>query len=160
MTNVHSEKGFSIIEILILTMIISVVTLMVVLSIQVYTNMSRQNASNIQTAILFEETAEVIQLLRDDSWDSNIAVLDLDTDYYLHWDGSNYSATSTPIITAGKYERTFSLSEIERDGNDTIVTSGSVDANTLLVNITVRWDDKGEAESRTTQSLIHNVYEN
>ena len=160
MRNDSSQKGFSIIEILIATMIISVVTLMVVLSIQIYTGMSRKTASNIQTAILFEEAGEVLQLFRDKGWNSNIATLNLNTDYYIYWDGTNYSATSTQVITAGNYERTFSLSEIERDGNDTIATSGTVDTNSLLVSIKVEWINKGELESKSTQMLIHNAYEN
>jgi prepilin-type N-terminal cleavage/methylation domain-containing protein len=160
MKDFSSEKGFSIIEILISSVIISTVTLMVILSVQLYINISRQNRSNIQSAILFEETSEVIQMFRDESWENEIASLNLDTEYHLDWDGSQYIATSTPILIDDKFERTFSLSEVERDINDTIVESGNVDSDTFLVTITVSWDEEGETESEVAEMLIHNSYSN
>jgi hypothetical protein len=45
--------------------------------------LSIRNSKEIQTAILIEETAEVIQIFRDSGWDSYIKNLSNGIKYYL-----------------------------------------------------------------------------
>lgn len=154
-----TDKGFSIIEILIAAAIISSVGIMSILSVQLYLRMSVRNSTNMQAALLFEETSEIILFLRDESWEDNIETLDLDTDYYLDWNGTSHITTTTEI-QSNNLTRSFSLSEVLRDSDDKISETGNVDPDTLLVNINVSWEEKGEPKSLTSQMLIHNTYDN
>lgn len=155
-----NKKGFSIIEIVIASAIITTAGMFIIISIQAYINVSSKNSKLIQTALLFEETAEVLQYMRDTSWSSNIENLNLNTDYYLHWNGSSYSVTSTPNLYQNLYTRKFELNSIERDAGDNITTSGTNDPDTLKAIIKVSWPDKSTTTEKQTEILIHNVYDN
>ncbi len=119
-----------------------------------------KNSHNVQTALLFEETSEALQFMRDQSWSANISPLEKETPYYLHWNGENFVSTSTAILHQNLYARTFKLYEVKRDANDVISDSGSIDPNTLLASITVSWTEGENTVTRTTEMLIHNTYEN
>ena len=160
MKDLSSQKGFSIIEIIIAAVIISTVSLVIILSIQLYADISRKNQNNIQTGLLFEETAEVLQFLRDKSWTDNIETLETGTPYYLNWDGVEYTATTSQNFVNNSYERFFILESIERNSSDQISSSGTSDENTLLANISVASYGKDGSETLTTQTLIHNAYDN
>ena len=119
-----------------------------------------KNSRNVQTALLFEETAEALQFMRDQSWSTNIASLAKETPYYLVWNGNIFVSTTTTTLHHNIYSRTFTLYEVKRDGSDAISDSGSIDPDTLRATISVSWLDGDNTESRTTDTLIHNTYEN
>jgi Tfp pilus assembly protein PilV len=159
MKNISLQKGFSVIEILISASIITSIGIMIVLSFQLYTKISFRNNQNMQAALLFEETSEVIQFMRDQSWSNNIQNLDLDTEYFLNWNGTEYETTTEPSLING-FTRNFILSQVERDFNNNISNNGTLDPNTLLVNINVGWSERDSNNNLNTQMLIHNVYNN
>jgi type II secretory pathway pseudopilin PulG len=161
MKKLNYKKGVSIVEIIISASIISMVTLFIVVSLQVYISVSNKNTKNIQSALLIEETAEVLQFLRDISWNDNIANLNLNTEYYLEWNNGAYAVTSTPNLFHNVYTRKFILREVMRDSNDSIIESGGTeDPKTLKAEIIVEWQEKGQTESNQAETLIHNVYDN
>lgn len=154
------KKGFSVVEIIIASAIVTLVGVAITSSLLAYINISMKNSRNVQTALLFEETAEILQFMRDQSWSANIAPLTKETQYYLVWNGNSFVSTTTATLHQNFYARTFTLHEVKRDGSDVISSSGSVDPNTLRATISVSWLDGENAESRTTDTLIHNTYEN
>ncbi len=160
MRDFRSQKGFSIIEIIVGSAIITVAGLAIILGTLSYIEISAKNSHNVQTALLFEETGEAIQFLRDKSWSSNIGNKTLNTDYYLIWDENTYSLTTTPNLYQDTYARTVRFQNVERDSNDNITNSGSNDSNTRLVEINVSRSEKGATTTVSTEMLIHNVYDN
>ncbi len=160
MRDVRLQKGFSIIEIVVGSAIITVAGLAIILGTLSYIEISSKNSHNVQTALLFEETGEAIQFLRDSGWTSNIGNKTLNTAYYLSWSGSTYSLSTTPNLYQNTYTRTVRFQSVERDGNDSITTSGSNDPDTRLVEIDVSWPYKGATTTISTEMLIHNVYDN
>jgi type II secretory pathway pseudopilin PulG len=155
------KKGISIVEIIISASIISLVTLFVSLSFQVYISISNQNSKTIQTALLFEEAGEVLQFLRDKSWTDNIDTLNLNTEYQILWNGSEYSLTEDSVLIQNIYTRKIILEEVERDSSDSIVSNGgTVDPKTLKARIVISWQEAGEEKLMETETLIHNVYDN
>jgi Tfp pilus assembly protein PilE len=157
---VNYKKGFSVVEIIIASAIVTLVGVAITSSLLAYINISMKNSRNVQTALLFEETAEALQFMRDQSWSTNIAPLAKVTPYYLIWNGESFVSTSTAVLHHNLYSRTFTLHEVKRDGSDAISDSGSIDPDTLRATISVSWLDGDNTESRTTDTLIHNTYEN
>ena len=76
------KKGFSVVEIIIGSAIITLAGITIVVSLLAYINLSAKNGKNIQTAILFEETAEALQFMRDTGWSTKIGNLSTETQYY------------------------------------------------------------------------------
>ncbi len=154
------KKGFSVVEIVIASAIVTLVGVAITSSLLAYINVSVKNGRNVQTALLFEETAEALQFMRDQSWSEKISSLTQDTDYYLVWENGSYSATTTPTQHQNFYRRTFSLQSVKRDTNDQISDTGNIDPDTLQVTAKIGWADGQISEQREIDFLIHNVYEN
>ena len=159
MADSSKESGFSVIEILISTAIISAIGTMIVLSFNLYVRMSERNSNNIQAALHLEEASEALIFLRDSSWTDNIFPLSVGVEYYLYWDGSSYSISTEPLLQ-DEFQKTFVISEVNRDSSDSISESGEIDPNTFLVDIKISWEERGGEESLGAQMLIHNVYDN
>lgn len=155
------NKGVSIIEIIVVTSLITISVLGIIIALNVFLNLSLKNSNKAQAALLIEETLEIIMYLRDDSWTDNIEPLINSTDYYLIWNGNFYSATTTPQIDSGKFSRTFSIEDVNRDVNGNIISSGgSEDPDTEKVSVSVYWSDNLETEQVDSEFLIHNIYDN
>ena len=92
------KKGFSVVEIIIASAIVTLVGVAITSSLLAYINISMKNSRNVQTALLFEETAEALQFMRDQSWSANIAPLTKETPYYLVWNGNSFVSTTTAIL--------------------------------------------------------------
>lgn len=158
-----SQKGFSIIEIVVGSAIITVAGLAIILGTLSYIEISSKNSNNVQTALLFEETGEALQFLRDSGWTSNIGNKSLNIDYYLAWNSGAYSLSTTPNLYQNTYTRTVRFQSVRRNSsNDSISTSPSdtIDPDTRLVEINVAWPYKGATTTVSTEMLIHNVYDN
>jgi type II secretory pathway pseudopilin PulG len=157
---INRQKGFSVLEIIVSSAIIVLIVTSIVLSIQFFMGVARKSSHDIQAGLLIEETAEVLLILRDQGWDSNIDTLNFDTDYYLWWDGANYFATTTNNLVHNIYTRKFRFDQVERDAGDSITDNGTIDPDTLLVEINISWDDHGQTQTAESLMLLHNVYQN
>ncbi len=144
-----AQQGFGLVEILVSVVIISL-TLASIYSAVVQTiRISSENTKKIKATFLAEETIEALRLLRDTSWSSNISSLATDgTNYYLAWSGGTWTTTTTNTPIDAIFERKFTLNEVNRDGNDDIVTSGGTpDASTRLVTARVTWGSDPNQEA-------------
>jgi len=156
--NYSRTKGFGFVEIIIATAIITVVITAFALAIRANIILSSKNSDQNQAALLTEEASEALQILRDQGWASNISTKTLNTDYYLYWNGSSYSLTTTPTETNNGFLVQITFESIERDVDDAIVLSGTIDPDTRLVTISI-YKDSGATLLQETQGLIHNSYE-
>lgn len=154
-----NKDGFSVIEIIIAAAVMLTVVTFVIVALQFYIKLSSSIAQKNLATSLIEEGGEALQLMRDKGFATNIETLSLNTTYYLYWNGSVYSATTTPTIISGNYYRTFILEHVSRDLNDSIVTSGGdPDINTRKATLSVSTVAEGET-LLSSEMLIHNSYE-
>jgi type II secretory pathway pseudopilin PulG len=150
----------SILEVVIAASIILILTTAIGRTWQSYIVLSRTNNERTQVALLLEETSEILGFLRDVSWTTHIAPLTLNTPYYINWNGSSYSITSTPNLVQSAYTRTFSFSSVLRDGNDNIASVGITDADTRKVTITISASSTSGIVSSQAEILLHDTYSN
>lgn len=154
-------KGISIVEIVIAAGIIAVSVTGIVGAIQIYLKIVHQNAREVQAVLFLDETAEVLQYLRDINYDLYFNQTNTGTNYTVFWDGSGYALATSTIVLPYEMTRTIVFENILRDSNDQIVSSGgSVDINTKKAIITMSWPYKGEIKTISSEMLIHNMYEN
>src|SRR3989344_2236130 len=131
-------RGMALIEILIGAAIISMGVLAISTSYTEYYKYALANQKNIEAAYLLEEGLEVVTFFRDTSW-TNISNLSTTTTYYLIF-SSAWATTTTAQYVDGVFLRSFNVSDVLRDGNDDIASSGTYDPNTKKVTFsTVYW---------------------
>lgn len=157
------------IEVVIGTTIIGVGILALVNAYNFYLQVMIHNTPNIQATYLLEESIETMRLLRDQSWNSNIATLSVasSSKYYLSFSTttSKWSVTTTVLSLIDKqFERTINASSTYRNASHNIVpkgTSGStLDASTTLITAKVSWLDNNGTTTKTLSSYLTNIFGN
>lgn len=154
------NQGFGLIEIIIGSAIMSVGMLMVVSSYTFYVRYALSNQYNIQVAYILEEGVESMRFLRDTSWSKNIGVLSTTTPYYLAFTGGYWATSTTPQYVDGKFLRSIAVSDVKRDANDKIASSGTYDPATKLVTVNVSFADRGATTTKTLSAYITDLYAN
>ena len=135
------KHGFTLIEVLVACTIISTSTFALMSASTKGIQLSAQALRQTQANMLLEEGAEAVKSIRDASW-TNISGLTLDTNYYLTFNtgtntwslGTTHTATIDSIFT-----RAVVLSAVNRDANDDIAISGTVDTRHKKVTVTTSW---------------------
>lgn len=146
-----SERGVGIIDILIS---IAVITLafwsfsqLAVLGVRVKREAERREAA----IYLAEEGIEAVRLLRDESWSAYIASLNAGVDYFPVISGTQWVLEANdPGVISGLYTRTVRFESVDRDANDDIVSSGTLDPDTREVTVSVGWDNPQKEFQITT----------
>lgn len=157
----HSaSRGISIVEIVVAAAIIATSVVGIVGAIQIYLKITYQNSRETQAVLLLDETAEVLQYLRDVSYATNIDASTEGTEYTVFWNGTGYELATSTITLPYDMTRTVVFSEVERDGSDQIAVSGTDDESTKLATITIAWPYKGETSTISSEMLIHDLYAN
>lgn len=155
------KRGFSLVEVVIASSLISVFLVSIVAS---YVNLSKYTMRNIhalKASSLAEEGGEIIKTIRDGSWDTYIESLSLNTTYRFYWNGSAWTATSGVFWVDNKFDRTFILSAVERDANYNVVASGgTVDSGSRKVVTTVAWRESEATTTRASETYIFDVFGN
>lgn len=155
------KTGFSIVELVVAGAIIVTIGTGAIAVWQQYLRVTQSSAEITQSALLTEEAAEAVEIMRDTSWSRQIAPLPLNTTYYLHWNGSSYATSTTPAVVNTLYAVSFSMSSVYRDANATITSSGgSLDAHSR--NVTVYVTTLANPAQIIAQStfVIHDLYQN
>lgn len=157
-----SSRGFSLVEIILAAAIFSIFFASIGLYFSRGLKLSEQTTRRIQASYLLEEGINVMRLLRDSGWNASIATLSTTTTYHLYWNGSSWRPTTTPQLIENIFTRTFSMSDVYRDSNDDIVSSGgSYDAQTKKVTFFVSWTtENGVTATDTVQTYIPNLFKN
>lgn len=143
---------------------ISLATIILVGMTQVITtaveNTERERRT-IEALNFAEEGIEALRAMRNESWSANIQPLANGVDYYLAVSGSSWSATgANPGLLFGRYERKLRFSQVFRDGNDNISSSGTLDPNTRRVALTVGWRERGATTTIILDTYLTNFLNN
>lgn len=157
MKNKRTKNGFMIIELIVgvaiaTTVIIGIFTLM-----QISLRVSKASLDKTSSAYLLEEGVEAVKIIRDNDWTS-LDDLVVGTEYHFLFSGGTWTLTTTPQ-TVGKYTRKVVFSDVYRDANDDIASSGTLDTNTLHATVTVSWTDSfGSSRSEDIVFYISNIF--
>jgi len=144
--HIHTKQGISLFEVIVAVSIISVILISVVSALQAFLRAGLSAPERVQAIMLAEEGLEAIRFLRDQDWDTNMAVLTDGTAYHLIFNGTSWEATTTPQIIAEVFTRIVSVEDVyRRDSDDDIVASTSPEVKTLdpgtkLVTVSVSWN--------------------
>ena len=159
-----TNRGFSLVEILIGS---GIICLSLILIINLETGVSRLgkgSVSRVQAEMLAEEGVSAIENLRNSSWKDNIDSLSNNVAYRLIWNQytNSWEATTSLDLIDGKFDRTMTLSSVDRDSNFNIVKDGdgTVDLGTRHVIVNVSWQDNSSTSTRSLSTYIHNIYNN
>ncbi len=128
-----------------------------------YLQVTTRSTNLTKAALLTDEAGEVLVMLRDTSWTSEIASRTLGTTHYLSWGTTSYSlgTTTVPFQSQDNYAVKLIMSAVNRDGSRNVVSSGgTVDTNTRKVQIDVVPITATSTVISTSELLLHNVYSN
>lgn len=157
MKKFNIKNGFGLIEVVVGMAIISVAFLGLMSVANLSFKILQKSSNNIKAGFLLEEGAEAVKIIRDSGW-NNVSSLSNGVNYYLNYNGVTW-ATSTTAVYVDNFERKFVLSEVLRDANDDISSSGVVDPDTKKVTISVSWKEGGSAVIQTFSTYMTNLFE-
>ena len=155
-----NQSGFGIVEILVASVIISLVIVGLHATTAQALRLVQQSTKRTQAMFLAEETIEVLRSQRDSSWASSIGTLSSGTDYFLEFNGSVWSITTTNIFIDNLFERKFLLEAVYRDGNDDIAGSGTLDPSTKKIIVSVSWSAQTGITTQSISTYITDLFEN
>jgi prepilin-type N-terminal cleavage/methylation domain-containing protein len=157
----NNSGGFTLVEVLIACAILSLCILALMTASSKGIQTSSQALRQTQAGFILEEGAEAVKTIRDASW-SNISSLTTGTTYYLSFSTSTntWSLSTTPPPTIDSiFTRTVVLSAVNRDSNDDIASSGTLDARTKKVTVTVSWPiSDNTTSSKTLDFYISDIF--
>lgn len=155
-----NNKGFTIVEVLIASLIISTTMMAVMSATSKGIELSSRALRQVQASMLMEEGVEAVRSIRDNDW-VLIQSLSLNTNYYLSFDTNSntwsLSATPTQLIDE-MFTRIVVFSSVSRDSNDDIASSGVIDSGSRGVNVSVSWLSFGNTVSKEINFYITNIF--
>lgn len=155
-----NKKGFSLVEILIGSAIVSASIIYIANSYANFVSLSTTNTARIQAAFLLDEGVEALKTMRGESWTQNIASTTASTTYYLTWSTNKWKATTTPQLINNIFTRTMVFSSVYRDVNFNVAESGTIDPGSKKVNFVVSWPDKGATTTKSVSMYLFNIFNN
>jgi hypothetical protein len=156
----NKKLGVSLVEIVIGSAVLTSVFFAAAGAVNQIRFLERETTHIIRANYLLLEGIDVVKIFRDTGWSSEIATLSLNTPYYLLWDSGAWTSTTTEIAIDGVFYRTVELDSVERDGNDNIADSGTLDPGTLELTSTVSWLGSSGTTTRSFETYITNLYAN
>lgn len=159
--NKNSNSGLTLVEVLIATSIILVFLLALFGVNNLYLKTAFSNGEAVKATALAEESLEALRFLRDSSWSTNIAALNLDTNYELALNAGAWQVAPTNILVDDLFERKVRLSAVYRDASGDIVSSGgTLDPDTLLVVSSVSWSSGSATTTKSISTYLTNIFDN
>ena len=161
MTKLNFKRGTGLVEILVAVFIFTVVLGSLIYASNLYLSGAGDNLKSAKAAYLAQEGIEAVRIMRDASW-TNISQLTASTTtYYFSWNTSSTTnktwATTTIATTTDSFTRTFKVYSVYRDANGRIVTSGTLDANTRKVTVSVAWLSKIGTTTKSISTYLANI---
>lgn len=138
---VKNNNGFTIIEVLIASFIISLTSLALMSATTKGIEISEKSLKQAQVNMLIEEGVEAVKTIRDTNW-ATIENLNTETIYYLSFDTNNntWSLGVNPTNLIDEiFTRQIIFSNVYRDTNDDIASSGMIDDGVKKVKVIVSW---------------------
>jgi type II secretory pathway pseudopilin PulG len=162
-------SGFTIIEVLVACSIITISMFALMQTAQKGIILSRYALEKSQASLLLEEGAEAVKSIRDNNW----AVIDgvnTNASYHLFFNTTTklWLLDSSEIVLSGTipmypidgvFDRTVTISNVSRDSNDNIVSTGGViDSRTKKVLVTVTWSKGGVLNSKSLTFYVADIF--
>lgn len=153
----NKKFGFMMIEVLVAVSIITASVLAAMAVAQKSISLSYRSLHTAQASFLLEEGAEAIRIMRDDDW-ANISNLNTVTDYYLVFSGSTWTL-DTNFSQVDNFTRKINIANVYRDPvSGDIASSGTEDAGTKLITVTVSWNEGSNTITKTLPFYIMNIF--
>ncbi len=159
----NRSKGLSLVEVLVAAAIIMTSVVAVIGAYGGLTSLSIKNTARVQSAMLLEEGAEAVKMMRDSSWSQNIATRTNGTAYGLVWGSTTgWRATSTVPLVDGFFYRTVTFSAVSRDNTtfNPVTSGGTVDSGTRKATVAVAWWDGTATTTKSIEMYIYNRFNN
>lgn len=156
----YKNSGSGILEVIVGLAIVAVGVFSLLRAYNYYLNFALLHKYNVQAVLLAEEGVEAVKLLRDTSWSSKITPLGTGTPYGIAFVGSSWTSTTTRQYIDGRFDRTFVLSEVYRDSNDRIASSGTLDSNTRKLIVSVSSRNMLATTTKSISTYITNIFAN
>lgn len=159
--NISRKLGFTIVEVLIASSIISVTTLALMSVASRSIEISNKALRQSQASMITEEGVEAVRIIRDSGW-SNISNLSLNTNYYLTFstNSNTWSLSTTPSAPIDdQFTRTITFYQVYRDSTTSdIVSSGTLDPGTKRVEVVTSWVSLGQTISKKITFYISDIF--
>lgn len=134
------SKGFGLVEIVVVIGIVTVALFSFSQTGIVAVKVLRQEKENMEATLLAKEALEAVRAVRDESWTNNISPLVNGSSYYPVIENGKWKlSVSSPGFINGKYDRYVIFSEVLRDAQDKIASSGDIDSGTRKVTSRAQW---------------------
>jgi hypothetical protein len=158
MNKIGSKKGIGLIEVVVGAALILVLFSGIISAFNFYLKGAVSLTDNIKAEFLAVEGVEALRSIRDDGFGS-FSGIPRATNNYISFNGSKWQSTTTPEIIDGVYSRSFQVRDVMRDGSGQIAPSGTIDPDTLLVEVRVSWADRGKNTERILSTYLTNAVE-
>jgi prepilin-type N-terminal cleavage/methylation domain-containing protein len=158
--NIKYNRGFGMIEIVVVSAILVLVVVAVTGAMRLYVILVQSNAEKAQAALLTEEALEVVNIWRDTTWDGLIYPLSVGTPYYIYWNGTRYATSTATTTSHGSLVTKIVFGAINRNSSDNISQTGTLDPRTRQVTVTIVENATGSTPLLESAFLIHDTHEN
>lgn len=149
-----TQRGMALIELLVGLTIISIALVSLLTTYRAHLKAALANTNAIKASYLAEEAFEAVRFLKDSNWNGTIANKTNGTAYYLSWNGTSWTVTTTPQYV-DEFLRTITFSAVNRDSNDDITTSGgTLDPNIKKVDVTIAWQETSATTTKTLSTYM------
>lgn len=155
-----ANRGFGLLEVVIAVAIVAIFFWGLMNGLTSAVRLNQRNLRMTQASFLLNEGVEAVKMLRNSGWQAQIVTLTNNVPYRLHWSGTTWQATSTPLLIDSIFDRRFVLSDAYRDGNQDLASSGSVDSGTRKLTVTVSWRDHSATTTATSTTYITDLFSN
>ena len=153
--------GITLVEVVVATSVSLIVLISLFAAHSSYLKTAFATGSAVKASYLAEEGLEAIRFLRDSSWTTNIAPLNVGSNYYLTFSLGTWSVGTVNVFIDSVFERQFVLSDVYRDSSFRIVSSGgTLDPQTKKVTVNVSWKKGVATTTKTISTYITNLWDN
>jgi len=153
------KKGFGLIEAVIGVSIVLVSLLSTISAYNFFLKIAQKNTKIIKAEFLLNEGVEAVRSIRDLSW-IDFVNMNNDTDCYLSFVDGFWQSSSNNIFIDDVFERKFIITDIYRDENDNIASSGTLYPNTKGVKVLVSWNNSEATTTKSMDIILTNLFEN
>lgn len=153
--HILKNTGFGLIEIVVGVSVLGISLVGIGAVAQRSVAISRQSLQETQANFLLEEGSEVMRFFRDQSF-TNISKLSTTTTYYLTY-GSAWATTTMANKVDNFFTRSITVSDVKRDANDDIASSGTYDSGTKKINVTLSWPNGFASSMKTVQFYLTDI---
>ncbi|MBI2100191.1 MAG: prepilin-type N-terminal cleavage/methylation domain-containing protein [Candidatus Vogelbacteria bacterium] len=152
------QPGFGLVEALVGAAIIAISTAAVLLAFSGGLKLTTRNTQNTRAGFLLTEGLEAARVIRDDGWDKGLGLWPSGTAYHLTFSGGTWATTTNNTFIDGLFDRTIIATQVYRDGNQDIASSGAVDPNTKKVTVNVAWRSGSATTTATLEAYLTNLF--